>query len=484
MIVKDSNSNMTVAASSKSNYAPVSSRADINADTMAPHPSSSPPPNYDACQGTFRLGAEPARQRFWRAFAVALVSWFFLSMFVHGIVRLALVHRDHKHGGIAKDYPEFKKGEIITCAGGPDWPVSGSVNGEHKMSTSFPRPPYQSRKSFLLPVDADHLYFLSRGSLASGSVRFELSSDQSSDSVKVDVTASYWSTGALDRASVCSLQRHGSSNYYGVGIFTPRRWRGGSMRDRLQFDVVVHLPPRVYADLQTSYENFSLYVGDLQGMVQFENAHLTTSNSHITATTFEAHKGVLKSSNGAITGKYNVTKSLELITSNARITADVDMHSIDDSHATSLLLRTSNGHIDSILNLNGQPYLSSFAVQSITSNALSQTHVNSHPHSTALTLDMKTSNNRARAAVQPSFEGPFFMRTSNASPMLTAGRDEEVEDPSGEGRARNIQVNRKVGGLMEGKVWWGDWRSRGKGWVHLTSSNGQVELDLSGNPAW
>ena len=82
-----------------------------------------------------------------------------------------------------------------------------------------------------ISLDADHPCFLAHGSLSPGPVRFEHPSDKSRDDVKADVTVSYWSTDALARAS--------------------------AMRDMLQFDVFVHLPPRVYADLQTSSGNFS-----------------------------------------------------------------------------------------------------------------------------------------------------------------------------------------------------------------------------------
>ena len=44
----------------------------------------------------------------------------------------------------------------------------------------------------------------------------------------------------------------------------------------------------------------------------------------------------------------------------------------------------------------------------------------------------------------------------------------------------------KVGGgrgMLEGRVWWGEWSSREKGWVHVRSSNANVELDLSGEAA-
>lgn len=82
------------------------------------------------------------------------------------------------------------------------------------------RPPLSTSLSFSLPVSADVLYFLSRGSLAYGSVKIDLL-EEGGDDVAVDVTISYWSDAALERATVCELEREGT-NHHGIGIFVRR----------------------------------------------------------------------------------------------------------------------------------------------------------------------------------------------------------------------------------------------------------------------
>lgn len=141
-------------------------------------------------------------------------------------------------------------------------------------------------------------------------------------------------------------------------------------------------------------------------------------------------------------------------------------------------------YIDSKVDLYGPPHTSAFDVRAYTSNAPLTIQIPTHTHTTPLTIELRTSNARARALLHPSFEGPFSLRTSNAAPVLVTtpgGGGPGVEDPSGQGRPRKVDVARRVRGVLEGKVWWGEWTSREKGWVHVWSSNAPVELDLTGS---
>ena len=64
----------------------------------------------------------------------------------------------------------------------------------------------------------------------------------------------------------------------------------------------------------------------------------------MTMQSLEALEGSVKSSNGPISGRYNVSNSLELVTSNSPIDTVVEMNS-EKSRITSLLLKTSNGYV-------------------------------------------------------------------------------------------------------------------------------------------
>lgn len=139
-----------------------------------------------------------------------------------------------------------------------------------------------------------------------------------------------------------------------------------------------------------------------------------------------------------------------------------------------------NRRIHSNLFLRGPPGDSAFAVQAITSNSPANIRAVAQPPNSPLTLDVRTSNSPAVVLLPTAFEGPFTLRTSFFNvPVLRTG-DGAVEDPTGEGRERTVEVTRQVRSVMEGKVYWGEWTTQGKGWVHVTSSNSPVELDLTG----
>ncbi|KAL5504624.1 hypothetical protein ACEPAH_7287 [Sanghuangporus vaninii] len=487
MIVKDSKDNAMQAPETrdlKSGYVPVSIQPPHNIDYTVPPPPPPPaPPMYGAVIPNPLVGYADTRRRtrcrFWHALFAALLIWILAILALRTLLDLHIVNRYHPSGGLAKDYPEFDTGEALQCIDRPDWSSSASLSRGKKMLSHIP--PYRSKTSFSLPANADTLSFLSRGSLVEGDVHITLASESSVDdeTVRVEVTVRYWSEGALDRASVCKLERHENGDHYGVGIFTPRRWPGRAKQDQLYFDVVVRLPPRAYKSLETDYINFSTHVSNLQGNATFEKIHLKTSNSGIHADNLEAYEASLKSSNGPISGRYNVTNSLELVTSNSPIDTIVDMNS-ENSQISSLLLKTSNGHIRSNLFLHGPPVTSAFSVQAITSNSPADLNVLTQPHSSPLTLDVLTSNSPAIAVLPTAFEGPFILRTSAfIIPVLRTG-DNTVEDPSGEGRERTVEVTRQIRSVLEGKVFWGEWATKGKGWVHVTSTNSPVELDLTG----
>ena len=171
----------------------------------------------------------------------------------------------------------------MQCIDRPDWFPGASLASELTMASH--KPPHHSKTSFTLPADADTLYFLSRGSLSQGNVHVALASDPTVDdgTVQVEVVVYYWTESALERASVCKLERHEGGDHYGVGIFTPQRWPGRAKEDRLYFEVVVLLPPRAYKAFETDYINFSTHVANLQGSVTFEKIHLQTSNNHVHA---------------------------------------------------------------------------------------------------------------------------------------------------------------------------------------------------------
>jgi hypothetical protein len=102
-----------------------------------------------------------------------------------------------------------------------DWPISPEFHSVHcahredwlRTQSQYP---YSSSVSFELPVSSAVLFFLARGSLASGNIKI-LHINQVSDVAKVQVDVGYYRADAIDRAHVCALTR--SADDHGVGIF-------------------------------------------------------------------------------------------------------------------------------------------------------------------------------------------------------------------------------------------------------------------------
>lgn len=266
--------------------------------------------------------------------------------------------------------------------------------------------PWSSSKNLSFSIsDAsslETLYFLSRGSLATGSVRVFTKGDGSNtgagagdntrddgDTVRVNVRVYYHTQAALERVSVCDLERAGGKQR-GVGIFvsatdrgpaiyllighlfqTPRNWHTRNPLDYLRFEVDIALPPestsifgstpKLFNRLETDYSNFALQLGDLR----FNSMDLATSNAPIISNvghllilherkqshtyTLSSLQNIIaddinvKSSNGAIIGSFNTSSSLKLVTSNAKIQSDVNMRNEKASKPTDLVMKTSNG---------------------------------------------------------------------------------------------------------------------------------------------
>ncbi|KAH8101999.1 hypothetical protein DFH11DRAFT_1735940 [Phellopilus nigrolimitatus] len=180
----------------------------------------------------------------------------------------------------------------------------------------------------------------------------------------------------------------------------------------LRFDVVLHLPAtpgRMYRKLETDFSNFrhGLAVG-----LTFGTLNLKTSNARIAAENADVQAGTL----------VPYVPSLKLIRSSAIIAPSVSMSHAGggsaSSRATELLLKTSSGAINASIALSALPGASSFAIQSLTSNAPNTLLFRAHSPSVPLTRTLKTTDARARAALQPGPRGRFLLLSSVIRALL------------------------------------------------------------------
>lgn len=109
----------------------------------------------------------------------------------------------------------------------PDWPffdgssnfASPSPRYADEVSISMANPPYISKMNLTVPID-QLLFFLSKGSLSQGLLRF-VAADPKDGAVagaaKVELSVMYWSLEARNLANVCILSR--KEGAYGLGIY-------------------------------------------------------------------------------------------------------------------------------------------------------------------------------------------------------------------------------------------------------------------------
>lgn len=100
------------------------------------------------------------------------------------------------------------------------WTPTDDTGSPHR-----PRFQHFASTSFQLPRFSDLLYFVSGGSYANGVISITNSPGVPTDTVEVEIVASYNSQELFDGVDVCTLHRGGDENKNGVGIFvSPVFW--------------------------------------------------------------------------------------------------------------------------------------------------------------------------------------------------------------------------------------------------------------------
>jgi hypothetical protein len=206
-----------------------------------------------------------------------------------------------------------------------------------------------------------------------------------------------------------------------------------------------------------------------------------TSNSPISGSGVNATTASLISSNGHLSGDYNITDTIVLHTTNSPITSSITLNHDGDSKPASAHLQTTNGRVESDFVLAAATesgWGGSFIVSAHSTNSPVSVSVKDSPADSTLSLIGKTSNGRASANLHRAFEGVFSAHTSNGRVTLSTPK---VEDPRGEGRERIIEHLNwdKYRKSVTGSVHWGDDnKDEKKGSVVLQTSNSAIDLSL------
>ncbi|PIL33801.1 hypothetical protein GSI_04426 [Ganoderma sinense ZZ0214-1] len=405
------------------------------------------------------------KRRFWRFFGYSVLVFGVLHLVMHK--KHKFKHGFHQRPWFGKDSEEYHaRYKPSMCAEDLAWVEDPQGSFEF---------PYRAHAQLSLPVAADELSFIAEGLHAHGSIDISQTADAGENAV-VDVEVEYRQPEALDAATVCHT--HPGDNKYGLGIFTPDYKHPHNER-QLRFHINVRLPSSddlVINDLRTYLPLFVHHVGDLEDTVYFEKLTLNTAHTPITVDSLAGSRIRAHSKNSAIRGKFNTSTELELETANAPINVHANLASGDDEEPTRLVLRTSNGHIDSEVTLQSTTASSTggtFDVSARTSNAPLTLAVVDAPVEHALTLKARTSNSPARVTLHPTYEGAFDVQSSKWF-RPTVEWDAEAHDPAGKDRRRSVQVKRVRGESVKGSA----------AWEEGGEERGEVEVDTSNSPLW
>ncbi|KAG1758340.1 hypothetical protein EDD22DRAFT_910941 [Suillus occidentalis] len=382
-------------------------------------------------------------QRFWKAFGVAILIWFLMAAFTTFFNNHCIQSSNGE-----PSHPVPTAGTVHQCISGSDWESSG------RSMNHFPH----SAEVFLeLPVDSDTLYLFTKGSQA-GHVEIE-QSDQPTDKVSVHVRVGYHTREALRGINVYRLERKTREN--GVGIYAPTLSYFPGHGQQLRFEVKIMLPAGKDGDalhvkaFETDTSNYSQNVAHIWNTTSFDSISLKTSNGYINAKSVTAENGLICSSNGGIKGHFNIASSLELVTSNAPITASVSLLNRENETASKLKMLTSNGKI------NANVDLVTHSVETRTSNAPITFEYTDMPVNSSLNSRIGSSN----AAVDATSNGRAILE------KLT------VEDPSGQGRHRQVTAtqSQRERNKLEGSAYWSESKEI-DGYSTVNTSNGRVKL--------
>ncbi|KDR84319.1 hypothetical protein GALMADRAFT_237095 [Galerina marginata CBS 339.88] len=440
------------------------------------------PQPYQAQASEVVAPRNTARRRFRRILLFSFFTWCMFRFFVRDTMSdLRWVYHRHWNAATSDDWDYTVPGGISLqeCVQGEEW--SPSDGGSSK-----PRFPFYSETSFTLPISSETLFFVSRGQRLIGAVDVVTSKEQAQDSATVRVTVGYHREEVRDLAKACVLSRNDDEN--GVGFFTPV-WRSGrSPRGReyeLGYNMTIILPdvssfssPLAIKNFETDVQNTFQHIEDPDHKLFFHSISLTGSNGPVSAKSLTATKANIQTSNGPITGIFNVTKSLELKSSNSPISVAVGLESEDADTVPTLEARTSNGPLHADISLTSASGTGgSFDITTTTSNSPLRVTFSDSPVDSRLSLKASTSNSPATVSLHPAYEGTFTVQTSLFGPTLR--RKSDVEDPSGEGRERNVKFGSIGKGprVLTGEVYW-DEKRKDEGAVSVRTSNSPVVLEI------
>jgi len=370
------------------------------------------------------------------------------------------------------------------CISTANWTTFPTDEGNPQLVLSV-----TSHTSFDLPISAANTLVAGRGYLTHGSLQISDDGEVGSDKMVVEIKAMYDQPGLLDDFTVCAIKRKGDTQ--GVGIFTWDESEAPPVLPRTHFDVKIRLPKssdgtiRSLNSLETDLPTFVHQVGDLQQSFDFDMVTLSAPKSPIHVESIYGKYVFAHASNNPITGKFNATRQIRLANYNGAIDAEISMEN-SGYESSSVSLETFNDYVKSEISLftySKENIGGSFQVLVMSQNAPLQITFPTAPIKSSLYFNAQTSNSPIQATLPLSYEGSFTLRSNELPEPLKHNVEyqTEVEDPSGLGRVREVEVEEISKGRIDGKVSWVgivDASGPHDGGVGLSTSNAPITVNL------
>ncbi|KAF8678714.1 diphthine synthase [Rhizoctonia solani] len=427
-----------------------------------------------------------ATRRFCSAFSVALLIVLIFSTSWKIINRGFVVAWDND--------PRPQDGHVVSCSqkwfdlgGSGDENIYTNRDGIFNQTMIPGYPVFPAYKTYTLPISKSLHYIVARGSLSAGVLNIRGSDTIDPGFVDVKVVARYWNQDALSYTKVCELTK--PEGGVGIGIYTPSRI-GVGVGQQIQWTVTVTFPTASQSPLDlnafaTDIGNFRHSIEGLGDRVRFEHLSLKGSNGAVESNGLSVSQATITTSNSKISGKFSATDSLVLKTTNGAIDTDIDITNDDTHKASSLTLESSNARITSRISLltthdqRPQPKGGHFIVRATTSNGRLNISYPTTPVNSLLDFTGETSNSSADVALDAAFEGTFAISTSNSHVDLDDGTP---SDPSGKGRKRIVHQTQGSSKAVSGYAFWGNEKDHDRnaetGHVVVSTSNGWARLRL------
>ncbi|KAI9061421.1 hypothetical protein FKP32DRAFT_943490 [Trametes sanguinea] len=433
-----------------------------------------PPPEYYAVFVPFEevrsdRPRKGRRRRLWYLVACVLFLLIFLRPIIHIIAYIFVKITTPPWAPYSDPWHLHEPvGDVAECADIVTWTIDANAGRAEW--------PLHAKTSLVFPVDAEELFFLSRGAFAHGTFEVIQFDEVGHDAI-VDVDVWYKTDKALAGATVCTLRP--SEDKYGLGIFTSP-WDHPSRDSKLHFHVRLRLPssgsrvPLEINKLSTNLPLFSHHLPVLADTAFFKSLDLRSTNAPMRADSLSAGSAALQAMNGKIEGTFAASTSLDLITENAPIHAQVSLVNKDETKGTALRMDTKNGEIRANIGLHvphkSEPSGGGFRVGAMTYDAPVDITFTHAPPNSVLNASAVSSNAQVKVTAHAAFEGTFDVRSSWYTPP-TLLRNRTVEDPLGWGRHREVQLDpfRTKKGTIHGKAVWKP--------EHPQAKNGHINVE-------